>query len=342
LAVLGGEGDGDVGLDAELDVVHITVVHGTGREADTPAVGELRGEGHPAAAAGLIAHDGDIWAALHVAHEVVGGAVATAVGEDDGGFLPAYAVGGLQVLLHGLREVVVAGACLVADVAHMEEFVGEALREGFGGGEVAATVVAHIEDEAAAGLQGEEDGVEVALADGGGEAGADDIGDVVVEDAIADAGGYLVVGAEVGVLQVLVEVGREVLVPRPVAPHVGRGVEVDVAVAQFAEHLGEDFEELGAGHVIREACTVAAAHLVPVEAYGLALVVEEAVVFIDNLPEGVEVAFGGVVELLFLGTGGEQEDSKKEVKKLFHCFATAKIGKFDDLTTYELTILHFL
>ena len=87
-----------------------------------------------------------------------------------------------------------------------------------------------------------------------------------------------------------------------------------MAVAQFAEHLGEDLEELGAGHVIREAGTVAAAHLVPVEAYGLALVVEEAVVLIDNLPEGVEVAFGGVVELLFLGTGGEQEDSKKEVK----------------------------
>ena len=57
------------------------------------------------------------------------------------------------------------GACLVADVACEHTFVGEAGGQRLGIGEVAAAIVTHIHDEAAAERQGMEALVEIALAD---------------------------------------------------------------------------------------------------------------------------------------------------------------------------------
>ena len=43
-------------------------------------------------------------------------------------------------------------------------------------------------------------------------------------------------------------------------------------------------------------------HLVPIQAYGLCLIVKEAIVLVYNLPKGFHIALRGVVELHLIHT----------------------------------------
>ena len=63
-----------------------------------------------------------------------------------------------------------------------------------------------------------------------------------------------------------------------------------MTVFQRAEHIGEYFEELFAVDIIARAYLIYFIYRVPV----YLLVIEEAVVLIDDLPEGFEVALGGI------------------------------------------------
>ena len=109
------EADEGVGRYTELDVVHVSIIHRTGREAHSPAVGEFGGEGKAGAATRLVAEDGDEGALADVTDEGVGGAVAAAVGEDYCSFLPAHAVGGFEVLCLRRGEIAVPLAGFVAE-----------------------------------------------------------------------------------------------------------------------------------------------------------------------------------------------------------------------------------
>jgi hypothetical protein len=68
--------------------------------------------------------------------------------------------------------------------------------------------------------------------------------------------------------------------------------------------VGHDFEELLRGHFFGYLGCVFAVDGVPVEADGLLFVVEEAVVFVDELPKGFEVVLPGVLGVVAGDAGG--------------------------------------
>ena len=88
--------------------------------------------------------------------------------------------------------------------------------------------------------------------------------------------------------------------PGPVASVVVGGSQVDMSVAQFGQHVGEHLEELFAGHAAIHLCLVFLMHLIPVKSVGIVLVVQEAVVLVDDLPQSLYVALGRVVELFLV------------------------------------------
>ena len=77
--------------------------------------------------------------------------------------------------------------------------------------------------------------------------------------------------------------------PVPVATVVEGGVEVHVTVFQLGEHVGEYLKELVVVHRPFRAYLIYIIYGVPVEAIDLLLVVEEAVVLVDDAPQGLEV-----------------------------------------------------
>ena len=188
----------------------------------------------------------------------------------------------------------------MADVAHVHSLVGEARRQFLGVCQVASAVVAYVYYQAVAQHEPVDYFVKVAFTDGVAEAFVVYVADVVVENAVCYARGYLVVSAEVAPLQRVAEVRRVVFFPAPIAREVCRPRQVDVAVAQFRQHVGHDLEQLVGRHVVADAHPVLGVYIVPVEPVFLFLVVEEAIVLVDYFPQGLEVACGRVVELLFV------------------------------------------
>ena len=91
------ERNDDVGVDAELDVLHAGIIMGTCAETDAPTDGQLAGERQSGAATCLVAHDGDERHLLHAAGKGVGCAIARAVDEQHDWLLPANAVKGFDV-----------------------------------------------------------------------------------------------------------------------------------------------------------------------------------------------------------------------------------------------------
>ena len=67
-----------------------------------------------------------------------------------------------------------------------------------------------------------------------------------------------------------------------------------MSVTEFVKHFGEYFEELFIGHFVGDTVGISRVHLVPIKSIFIMLVVKEAILFVDYLPERLEVAFGGV------------------------------------------------
>ena len=214
-----------------LGALFVYVVHRAGREAHPPAVGQRTREGQSGSATRMVAHHGDVGTLLHILHKLVGSTEHLAVGEQHHPFLPSDALRGLQPLFLHVGEVVMALASLVLQVSYGNLGVGEAGRQFLCRGNQSAAVVADIENQSVAGQEVRHDIVQIARAHGSREAAEVDVADVVVQDAVSHACGYLIVGAQVASLQCVAEVGGIVLVPAPVAAVVERGVEVHVSVA---------------------------------------------------------------------------------------------------------------
>ena len=126
--------------------------------------------------------------------------------------------------------------------------------------------------------------VEVALADRTGETAVVDVADIIVEDTVGQSAGDAVVGTEIFALERIAEVRWIVFVPFPVAPVVERGAEVYVTISQFGEHGGQHLEELFVVEVTFRAYIIYIIYLLPVETVFMLFVVEEAVVFVDDMP----------------------------------------------------------
>jgi hypothetical protein len=86
--------------------------------------------------------------------------------------------------------------------------------------------------------------------------------------------------------------------PPPIPAIVERAIQVYVAIAQFAKHIGQYLKQLFAIDIIARAYLIYIINRVPVNIF----IVEEAVVLIDYLPQRLEVALRGVFVLDFVDT----------------------------------------
>ena len=226
---------------------------------------------------------------------------------------------------------------LVLEVAREGLLLAEAGGEGLRTGQVAAAIAADIDDQAVAEGKVFDDLVEGTFADVVGEAADVEVADVVIEDAVLDCRGDMVVGAEVAALERVTEIGGIVLVPLPVAAVVEGGVEVHVAVAQFGEHAREHLEELVVGKVTFRAYIIYIINLLPVEAIDLLFVVEEAVMLVDDAPQGLEVSLCGVRVFLLVDARREGEEGEEGDEDVFH-----DILLIDDDADEEAMYIHML
>jgi hypothetical protein len=81
-----------------------------------------------------------------------------------------------------------------------------------------------------------------------------------------------------------------------------------MAVPEFFQHFGQYLEELLVGHVIGQTILVSAVDLVPIEAVFLVLVVEEAILGVDDAPQGFKVSFWIVLGDVLGDAGREKEE----------------------------------
>ena len=216
------------------------------------------------------------------------------------------------------------GACFVHDVAHRDRAIGEDRSQRLGRGELAAAVAAHIDDEGVAEGKMPHDFVQIARADRHVEGAAADVAHIARQHLVLESrrSAIFVGRAEHHALQGVVEVGGVGLVPIRVAGRVERSPEVDMPVAQFVAEVGQHLIERLRRHGVGHLRGVAAVHLVPVQSVFLVLVVEEAVVLIDDFPQRFEVAArcgGQVVGLHAGGERGEQQRKREEeAEEMFH------------------------
>ena len=87
-----------------------------------------------------------------------------------------------------------------------------------------------------------------------------------------------------------------------------------MSVAQLAEHVATNLKELVARELVVDAHAIFVIDLVPVETILLILVGEIAIVLVDDVPKGIEIALGRVVVLLVIDAR-DGETGKKESKK---------------------------
>ena len=85
------------------------------------------------------------------------------------------------------------------------------------------------------------------------------------------------------------------------------GNQIDMSVAQFFQHFGQNLEELLVCHVVRQAVAVTLIDFIPIESVLLMFVLVEAIFGVDDLPKGFEVAPRGIVGYIFCNAGGEKE-----------------------------------
>ena len=96
-----------------------------------------------------------------------------------------------------------------------------------------------------------------------------------------------------------------------------------MTVAQLRQHVAEHLKHLEPAHIVVEAGGVAGMHLVPVETDGGLLIVEEAVVLVDDAPQRLEVARRGVGHFFLFYTrsgqcqrAADQDDGGKAMEEV--------------------------
>ena len=259
----------------------------------------------------MVAHHGDVRTAAHVFYKLVGGTEYRPVGQYHHRFLPSHALAGFQFLGLEGGEIVVSTSRLVLEIAHGNLFVGKACGQLLGSGELASTIAADVENQTVAGCKERENLVQIALAKPVCESGAPHVADVVVEYTVIDARRDAVVGAEIAARERVGEIGGIILAPTPVSAHVESGIEVDMPVAQFGEHVAQHLKLLAACHGIRHLRGIAGVHLVPVHSLGI----EKAVVLVHDAPQCLEVSGRRVGIFVLVHTAGkphrEEEDNRQ-------------------------------
>ncbi len=195
-----------------------------------------------------------------------------------------------------LREIVVSRPGLVRYVAAESLFVDKVAHPVAHVGYVAAAVVAHVDDKPVGVFHGNQHHVDEAVRGRAREGGINiRIPPFGLRDTcICGAGAGVIVEAEIILLNdAQVEVLRIVAPPLAVVAYVEPRRQVGVAVAKFLKHGGAVVEELYLSPVGLYGGTIAGAYFVPVHIF----IFEEAVVFVEDSPECIEVAVVVVVPL---------------------------------------------
>ena len=201
----------------------------------------------------------------------------------------------------------------------MDTLVDESAHKFLHIGEVATTIVAHVNDQAIGCGKMAQDQVQIAIAHADSEVTIVHIADVVGQDLVFDARNTLVVKVKIMLVDGALIVVDRILFPNPVARHIVRGDEVGVSVAQFLEHFSTQFKEFLIGHVVAHTSTVSAVDFVPIHVF----VGKETVVLIHDLPQCLEVAHSIVVPFLFVvaarhGQCGQDDEQGVDVTSGFH------------------------
>ena len=226
--------------------------------------------------------------------------------------MPPEVGGWFDILRFHLREVVMPFTRLVLQIAHECLLIAEPCSQLFGISQIASSVVSDINDESITEGKILEDLVQSAVANGVGEAGVIHIADIVVKDAVVHARGDAIVCSEVFPLQCIAEVRGIILMPTPVSSVIERRVEVHVAVAQLCQHVGEHFEQLIPISILPRAYLIFIVDGIPIQPILLLLIVEEAVMLVDNLPECLEIALRCIGKFLLVNTGDNQRSEGQQ------------------------------
>ena len=134
--------------------------------------------------------------------------------------------------------------------------------------------------------------MQVAAAKGVVEGGAAYVAHIVGQNAVFQSAGLLVLvaAAKVAALKRVALVHGVIVKPPPIAVHIVGSRQIDVAVAQFAGHVGEHFKQLFVSHLLVYHGSIAAVHIVPVQTISLLFIVEKAVSRVECLPQCLKIA----------------------------------------------------
>ena len=292
----------------------LRVVLRTGRKANAPSARQLCIERHAASPTRTVAGHNDIRSLLHVAHESVGSRVATAIGQHHYRTQPKNVGRRCDILGLQRREIVPSLAGLVTHVAHMRPIFEEMGRENVTVVQIAASVAANIQYDALAFNEIVENLVDATMADCRRERFVDHIAYTVLhrlplfvntfplQNPVFEPPCNLIICSKISLTHFNVEILWIVFFPRPVAPDIGCGIEVHVSVFELREHRGTMVEEVVRIHRIQPRGEIATPHLLPIHTERLLLVGQEAVVFVDQLPKGLDITDIGVLKRLFADT----------------------------------------
>ena len=95
--------------------------------------------------------------------------------------------------------------------------------------------------------------------------------------------------------------------PGPIAAEVERGVQIDVSVLQFGEHIGHHLELLLRRHGRIELPGITAVYLLPVNTF----LREEAVMLVHDTPQRLEVPLRIIGKFVIRNTSGNRTEQGK-------------------------------
>ena len=137
----------DIRIYAEFRVTSVLVIDGTSRIADVPTIGKAAVHGHSAAAASVVANDGDIREGSHDDGKIVGSTIYAPIGQHADALVPAEIARRFEPPLLHLREVLMACACLVLHISYEGAFLNEASCQAFGHRQLSAAIIANVNNQ---------------------------------------------------------------------------------------------------------------------------------------------------------------------------------------------------
>jgi hypothetical protein len=134
-----------------------------------------------------------------------------------------------------------------------------------------------------------------------------DVTNVVLEYRIFDTSRGYIIFAQVDALNGIDKVCRITIIPFTILGCFMIRYKINVPVTEFCQHFGQDLEKFLVGHVIGQTIAVLTVGLVPIEAVFLILIIEEAILGVDDVPKCLEVSFWIVLGNVLGDAGWEKE-----------------------------------